>query len=418
MVVQVQSKIRIKQDAMLTADTLLIPVFNHVKQLVESLPLFTELEFDILPLLTYARKFRMFQNVIVLGTGGSCLSGKMYTNFKTTSGPKIHFIDNIDSFEWIKLFQNINPKTTGVIVISKSGNTTETLCQTLMAIEKLDGLPYCDHFLFITDQTDSAIRDIAKHYGITCLDHPSGIGGRFAGFSIVGLLPALIAGIDVKEIIAGAKDAVAIFIEDGPTIENAVLNGAFLQNDLFLKGINISVMFCYADRLRPFAEWHRQLVAESLGKRETCDTDSSDNIKRYGTTPVIAIGTIDQHSQLQLYIDGPQDKFFTFIFVGDHPHTQPVKLNGITNKILSAINGHTMSELMNAHQQATLQTIISNKIPVRSIFISELDEQAIGYLMMFSILETIALANIWKIDPFNQPGVKFVKDKVIELMQN
>jgi glucose-6-phosphate isomerase len=414
-VAQSQSKFKIKQDTVDAPSASLIPVFNHVKQMVESLQLFTELEIDILPLLTYARKFRMFQNVIVFGTGGSCLSGKMYANFKTIFGPKMHFIDNVDSYEWTELFRDIDPKTTGVIAISKSGNTTETLCQTLMAIEMWNGLPYFDHFLFITDQTENAIREIAKHYGITCLDHPLNIGGRFSGFSVVGLLPALIAGIDVKEIVAGAQNIVATFLEKGPSTANEILNGAFLQNDLFSKGKNIFVMFCYSNRLRPFAEWHRQLLAESLGKKDGGDVENS---KRYGTTPVIAMGTIDQHSQLQLYIDGPQDKFFTFIFVGDHPQTKPIKINGAINKILSVIDGCTMAELMNAHQQATLHALVHNDIPTRSIFVPKLNEYAVGQLMMFSILETLALASIWQIDPFNQPGVKFAKDRVIELIQD
>lgn len=412
-------KIKIKQDTMTISNDLLNSVFNNVKKWIDTLPLFNELGFDLLPLLAHARQFRTYQDVIILGTGGSSLSGKMYSMFKTTSGPRMHFVDNVDSYEWNKLFSKIDIKTTGVIAISKSGNTTETLCQTLMSIEKWRGLPHLEHFLFIVDPGESALREIAEYYDITCLDHPIGIGGRFSGFSVVGLLPALISGIDAKEVLSGAQEIVKAFLDEGATPENSILNSAFLQNDLFLKGVNISILFCYAERLCPFAEWYRQLWSESLGKKEHYQTtdESCNDCKRYGTTPVVALGTVDQHSQLQLYVDGPKDKFFTILSVGDHPETDPIKLNGMTNPISRSLDGHTMAELINAHQQITFQTLLQNKNPVRSLYISKLDEKSLGQLMMFAILETLSLASLWNIDPFNQPGVKSGKDKVIALMR-
>ncbi|MDR1907903.1 MAG: hypothetical protein LBQ43_03505, partial [Holosporales bacterium] len=212
-------------------------------------------------------------------------------------------------------------------------------------------------------------------------------------------------------------DSVFEFLKDGPSVDNPVLVSAFTQNDLFLKGVNISVLFCYSERLRPFAEWFRQLWAESVGKRENYDPEHYNECKRYGTTPIVAVGTIDQHSQLQLYVDGPVDKYFTILSVGDHPHTQPIRANGVGNPIAQSLNGHTMAEIFTAHQQITLQTLIENKNPTRNIFIQNLDERSLGQLMMFSILETLAIATIWNVDPFNQPGVKAGKDKVIALMK-
>jgi glucose-6-phosphate isomerase len=339
----------------------------------------------------------------------------MYSTFKDVAGPQMHFVDNVDPFKWNQLFREISPQTTGVLAISKSGNTTETICQALMAIEKWDSVP--DHFLFITDPGVSAFRKIAEYYGITCIDHPIGIGGRFSGFSVVGLLPALIAGIDTRSVLAGAKDAVEGFISNGPTEINPAIVSAFFQNDLFSKGISLSVLFCYADRLYSFAEWYRQLWAESLGKRASYEPEKINTCKRYGTTPIVSMGTIDQHSQLQLYVDGPKDKFFTIISVGDHPQTPQIRIDGVADKISQALDGHTMADLMIAHQQATLQTLIENDLPTRSIFIPSLDERSLGELMMHSILETLAIASVWKIDPFDQPGVKSCKDKVIEMMR-
>lgn len=389
-------------------------VFTTVRKWIETLPLFNELGLDLLPLLTYARKYRTFQDVIVLGTGGSCLSGKMFSTFKATAGPRMHFIDNVDPYEWTELFKKIDLSTTGVLAISKSGQTTETLFQTLLAVRKWSGLPHTDHFLFVTDPGESAMREIAEYYGITCLDHPVGIGGRFSGFSIVGMLPALIAGIDAQAVVSGAQHMVQHFLDMGADTNNAALMSAFLQSRLFDHNINMSVFFCYAQRLLPFADWYRQLWSESLGKQHTC---SEGSIIRYGTTPVVALGTVDQHSQLQLYIDGPRDKFFTVLTVGDHPETEKVELFGMTNSVSRSLNGHTMAELMEAHQQVVMQTMAEEGCEVRGIHIPKLDEYSLGQLMMFSFLETLCLASVWDIDPFNQPGVKNCKDRVIARMR-
>ncbi|MDR1597943.1 MAG: hypothetical protein LBR89_03335 [Holosporales bacterium] len=407
--------IDISQDKISISDELLIPIFSGVKKLIDTLPLFNELDLDLIELLAHARRFRAFQDVIVFGTGGSCLSGKMYATFKDATGPKMHFVDNVDPYEWNRLMNAISPQTTGIVVISKSGNTTETLCQTFMALRQWENVP--EHFLFVTDPGENALREIAEHDGITCLDHPIGIGGRFSGFSVVGLLPALIAGVDAKDVLHGASEVMCAFLQHGPFESNPVLASAYWQNDLFLKGINMSVLFCYAERLHPFAEWYRQLWSESLGKKDNYAPDCGENCKRYGTTPVVSLGTIDQHSQLQLYVDGPRDKFFTIVAVGDHPKTEPVSIGGVSNFISRALDGHTMAELFVTHQQVTQQTLVENGNPTRNIFIPEFNERSLGQLMMFSILETLALACIWRIDPFNQPGVKFGKDRVIALMR-
>lgn len=440
-------RIKIRQEALVVPEEARTEVFETVQHWIETLPLFQELELDLQPLLVAARQFRTFQDVVVLGTGGSSLSGKMYAAFKAStpegdsseaaSGPRLHFVDNVDPATWNRVVAPLNPQTTGVIAISKSGNTTETLCQTFMALDQWRGTSLSDHFLFVADPGESALREIGTYHAIPCLDHPIGIGGRFSGFSVVGLLPALIAGVDARELLAGAKETVQAFLEAGAkAAPNAVLDSAFFQAELFEQGVSQSVLFCYADRLKPFAEWYRQLWAESLGKHrplteeetealeefdEIEDPEEAEEMKelyerRFGMTPIVAMGTVDQHSQLQLYMDGPEDKFFTVLSVGDHPVTAPLDVKGITNPIAQALDGHTMAELMMAHQQVTLQTLAEEK-PTRSIHIPKLDERSLGQLMMVSILETLALAALWKIDPFNQPGVKAGKDKVIALMR-
>lgn len=426
--------------------------FETVETWIENLPLFKELDLDLQPILLAARRFRTFQDVVVLGTGGSCLSGKMYSSLKVhtssqgggdVAGPRLHFIDNVDATTWNRDILPLNPRTTGVLAISKSGNTTETLCQTFMAIDQWRGTSLSEHFLFVADPGESALREISAYHAIPCLDHPVGIGGRFSGFSVVGLLPALIAGVDVREVLAGAQDVVQAFLRARDK-ENVILDHAFTLNELFLSGIDQQVLFCYGDRLRPFAEWYRQLFAESLGKRRPAhlgsqksarsvlgmfkngpieggeadeENDSFDEREeRFGMTPLVSMGTVDQHSQLQLYMDGPNDKFYTFLTLGDHPATKPLDVKGIASPIARALNGHTMAELMLAHQKATQQGLAESK-GARTIHVPKLDERNLGQLMMISILEVLSLAAIWEIDPFNQPGVQVGKDKVLALMR-
>jgi glucose-6-phosphate isomerase len=385
--------------------------FYSVQSLIHSLPLFSELDFDLFDIVKKARIFRQFQHVIIFGIGGSCFGGKLLASLKRKSGPTVTFIDNIDSYEWNNLFENIDINTTGVISISKSGNTTETLCQTFMAIQRWSGIPLDDHFLFITDPGNSALRELADFHDIECLDHPSGIGGRFSIFSVVGLLPALIAGTDAMQVVRGAKIAVQDFLDHGASLENPALANAFFLNSMFNSGINVAVLFCYANRLLPFADWYSQLLAESLGKT-ACDGSG----KRFGVTPVIALGTVAQHSQLQLYVDGPNDKCFTILSIGEHPETARIDVGRIGNPISKALNGHTMAELMRAHQQATTQTLLQKGAPVRLIHLQDFEEETLGKLLMFAILETISTGFLWNVDPFDQPGVKQGKSRVIELM--
>ncbi|MDR0625557.1 MAG: hypothetical protein LBF72_03940 [Holosporales bacterium] len=404
-------KITIKQPNITPDEASLEHVFYSLKSLIHHLPLFSELDLDLLDIIKKARIFRKFQRVIIFGVGGSCLGGKLLASLKKKAGPTITFFDNVDSNEWANLFEDVDINSTGVISISKSGNTTETLCQTFMAIQHWSSVQIGNHFLFITDPGSSALRELADSYEIECFDHPIGIGGRFSIFSVVGLLPALISGTDATQVIRGAKIAVQNFLESGASINNTVLANSFFLDNMFKNNINIAVLFCYANRLLPFASWYSQLLAESLGKKENGNSE-----KRFGLTPVTALGTVDQHSQLQLYVDGPKDKSFTMLSLGDHPETGEVDVGNVWHPISRVLHGHSMAELLRAHQQVTTHTLLQNGAPVRLIHIPRWDEPTLGELLMFSILETIATGLLWNIDPFDQPGVKQGKSGVIEVM--
>ncbi len=355
-----------------------LPLFNHVRHF----------EIDD-ALLKHADHFKSFKDVIVLGTGGSSLGGKSLCEFASNSAPNMHFCDNIDPKTFKKLFLTINPETTGVIVISKSGSTAETLMQFMVCLDhwKNHSLTVATHFIAITEPTNNTLGKLAAEHNIPCLAHATNIGGRFAVFTNVGILPALVAGVDVDKFLKGAKSCIHKLDDNIPS--NPATLGALAQFDL---NKPISVLMPYIDQLNTFALWYRQLWAESLGKHGK------------GSTPIAALGTVDQHSQLQLFLDGPKDKFFTVITTSyDKQDDFTVQY---TSDGLSLYQGHTMGELMKAEQQATIDTLKNNGCPVRHIYLDIVDEYALGYLMMHYVIETLAMASILEVNAFDQPAVE------------
>ena len=246
--------------------------------------------------------------------------------------------------------------------------------------------------MIITEDKKSPLRDIAKIYNCYVLDHPMDIGGRYSVFSNVGLLPACIGGLNISDVRLGAYDLLQE-VYAGNFTEH--LKSSELIFSLYEeKKINISVIMTYADSLINFGKWYLQLWSESIGK----------NLK--GITPMHSIGTIDQHSQLQLYLDGPKDKFFS-IFTKNHSNLG-MKMN---DEILLKCNvnylaGKKMGDLMHAERQATLDTFVSKGFPIREIYCEEINEFTIGQLMVFSILETISICTMLNVNPFNQPAVE------------
>ncbi|MBX3487444.1 MAG: hypothetical protein KF798_06050 [Candidatus Paracaedibacteraceae bacterium] len=358
-----------------------LPLFNHVRQ------------FDIdESLTTIVSKFKSFSDIIILGTGGSSLGGKSLCEFAADSAPTTHFCDNIDPKTFKKLFKTINPATTGVIVISKSGSTAETLMQFMVCLDhwKSHQLNVSNHFVAITEPINNTLGQLAADHSIQCLDHATDIGGRFAVFTVVGILPALIAGVDVNKFLKGAKSCLHKL--DGDISSNPAVQGALIQQNLLSQGKTISVLMPYIDQLNTFALWYRQLWAESLGKNGK------------GTTPVAALGTVDQHSQLQLFLDGAKDKFFTVI-TASYDKNDDFTVN-YDAAGLSLYQGHTMGDLMEAEQRATIDTLKNNACPVRHIHLDVVDEYALGYLMMHYVIETLTMASILDVDAFNQPAVE------------
>lgn len=350
---------------------------------------------------------RLFDQVVVLGTGGSSLGGATLcrlvdSGFGRVDGPpRLRFLDNVDPSTFDALFAEVDLARTGFIAISKSGGTAETVMQTLVVIDKLverlgrENLS--TRLTVIAEAKDSPLRSIAAEFGLFCLDHDPDIDGRYSALSVTGLLPAAIAGLDVEAVRRGAATVLdaalgAERLEDAAPAVGAAINVGLAR----ARGIGQAVMMPYLDRLDRFAFWYRQLWAESLGKGG------------HGTTPIDALGTVDQHSQLQLYLDGPDDKLFTFV-LGEHAGRGPVARSALAGKAsvdLDYLMNRTMGDLLGASQRATVDTLIARGRPVRVIGFETLNEEVMGALMMHFILETVIAAHLLGVDPFGQPAVE------------
>lgn len=376
-------------------------VQDYLNDLSRSLPLFQHIRETVITseLIATVNHLKQFSDVIILGTGGSSLGGQTLCDLSDSSDCRLHFHDNIDPHTFTGLFQKLDLKNTAVLAISKSGSTAETLMQLLFCLQQFkdESLPIPHHFRVITEPKistkENPMRMLAESLGIECLDHHTGIGGRFAVFSNVGLLPALLVGLDAEKILEGARLVMeSIFVEG--RVSSFVEDVCLIYN-LMEKGITQSIMFPYVDRLRNFSFWYRQLWAESLGKNGK------------GTTPVASFGTVDQHSQLQLYLDGPKDKFFTVVTLenlsSDQLGNHPIKE---TLDCLSLYRGKSLGDVLCAEQKATIDTLKNNGCPVRHIELTEINEQSLGALMMRFILETLAMSKLLNVDPFSQPAVE------------
>ena len=361
---------------------------------------------DLAALKPHAERFAKFEHVVVTGSGGSSLSGKTLValrdqGFGPPEGrPKLWFMDNVDPATFAALIERLPLDRTGFSPISKSGGTPETIAAFLTLTAALEAkagkASLASNVLAITEATDNPLRRLATQMGCTILEHDPKVGGRFSALSLVGMLPAMIAGLDCAAVREGAASVLDPVLVANDVTGMAPAIGAALSVGLAReKGINITVLMPYVDRLNTFAFWYRQIWAESLGKEGN------------GTTPAVALGTVDQHSQVQLYLGGPADKLFTFLIQDTAGQGPALQAGG--DKALDYLAGHTMGDLLMAEADATAATTVKAGRPTRVIRIARVDERTIGALMMHFILETIFAAHLWKIDAFDQPAVEDAK---------
>jgi glucose-6-phosphate isomerase len=361
---------------------------------------------DLEALKPHAERFARLEHVVVMGMGGSSLSGKTLVALKdqgfgpAPGRPKLWFMDNVDPATYAELLARLPLERTGFIPISKSGGTPETLAQLFAILDALEAkvgkAAVGGHLIAITEATDNPLRRLAERLGATVLDHDPKVGGRFSSLSLVGMLPAMIAGLDPVAVREGAASVLDPVLAANDVTGIAPALGAALSVGLAREtGINITVLMPYVDRLNTFAYWYRQIWAESLGK---------DGL---GTTPAVALGTVDQHSQVQLYLGGPSDKLFTFLIQDTAGQGHKTSPSG--DKALDYLAGNTMGDLLLAEADATVATTVKAGRPTRTIRVTEVDERTMGALMMHFMLETIFAAHLWKIDAFDQPRVEDAK---------
>jgi glucose-6-phosphate isomerase len=359
---------------------------------------------------TAARLKAGASDIVILGTGGSSLGGQTLAQLADIgvrgaeafrAGPRMHFMDNLDPVTFAILLAKVPLATTRFVAISKSGGTGETLMQTAAALDavKRAGLESraSELFLGISEARkpgkQNGLRTLLGP-GVTVLEHDPDIGGRYSVLSNVGLLPAAALGLDVAAIRKGAAAALAPVLAGKPAVEVPAALGAALNMALATQGKTIAVLMAYADRLERFSRWYTQLWAESLGKHGK------------GTTPIGALGPVDQHSQLQLFIAGPRDKLFTVVTVdaaGLGPRIDP-KLAAQGGE--PDLGAKTIGDLVAAQGRATAETLAKNSCPVRTMHLEKLDETSLGELLMHFMLETIIAARLLGVDAFDQPAVE------------
>jgi glucose-6-phosphate isomerase len=352
------------------------------------------------------------KHLYILGTGGATLCGQTICGLCDNEilKSKITFVDNIDpkSFEFIK--NNINPSESVILVNSKSGGTLETITQFAFFAEIYEETigedKIKDHFLVVTDadSENNIIGNIANKLSIKIIPHEK-VGGRFSIFSAVGLIPASFVGLDIKSFLNGAKSELekTFIAKKSYAVTGAAIHNAFVD----IKKINATVMMPYIDRLKNYTTWYAQIWSESLGKNDIA------------TTPIRSLGTLDQHSQLQLYLGGKKDKFFNVMYVKDAKNDFKIKLNHyFSDENLDYINNKTFSQVMNSAALATIETLAKNKSPVRVFEIDVLDEFTHGAICMHSILETVLQGLAWELNPFDQPAVEQGKHLTIKMLKS
>jgi glucose-6-phosphate isomerase len=306
------------------------------------------------------KKWMKHKKFIIFGTGGSSLGGQcIHAAFPNEN---VKFVSNLDPKTLEKVFSEINPQETGFLCISKSGETLETIYQTLLALNFAKDKE--DKFVFITENKPSSLRELANQFNFLCLDHPQNIGGRFSVFSIVGMLPAVLCGINPREIRSGGQKILEKNLSD-------VLDGATFICKNFFDKMTQHVSFIYSDKLEMFGKWLAQLYAESTGKNGA------------GITPLMAMGSLDQHSQLQLYLDGEKDKIFTFLY---------------------------------ENQNSNL--FISENIPSRRIEIPQITPEILGELFMYFMLEVVFVCKTIGVNPFDQSAVEYGKTVTKKFLSN
>lgn len=366
-----------------------------------------------------------FKNFVVLGIGGSALGPSAVQQALThiryndlsaakRKGPKFFVEDNIDPERMKALLDVIDIKQTMFNVVTKSGATSETMAQYLIIYDLLKkklGENAKNHVIATTDKVKGNLIKIAKAEGFKTYYIPDGVGGRFSQLCPVGLLPAAVLNIDIKQMLSGAAYMDEL-CKNNDMYSNPALMAAVLSYLSMEKGKNISVMMPYADSLKLMADWYCQIWGESLGK----STDNQGNTVYTGQTPVKALGVTDQHSQIQLYTEGPFDKVVTFMAVSKYRKRVNIPHGCEDVPDVSFLGGHTLNELIEAERKATEYALLKAARPSNTIILPEVNAFTIGQLLFFFEMQTAFCGEMLNINTYDQPGVEEGKNATYALL--
>jgi len=350
----------------------------------------------------YAQEINQnFTDLIVIGMGGAVLNPETLISLAAnkTNNTKIHFLNNTDPIFLENLLSRIELKNCAILAISNSGQTLETISLVGVMIAeftKAESANIGKHFYFITNLKSGSLKNVANKIGATLIEHTANISGRYSGLTNVTTLPAQIAAIDVQAYILGANSVLEDFY-DNKSESQAALSAAAIHSIQKPIAVNLG----YLQQFNVFLEWYSQIIAESLGKGGN------------GITPIKGLGPNDQHSMLQLYLEGPRDKSYSLFYTKNNYTSLATadlpELGYIANKNLDDIN--------RANFEATLSALKKIGAPTRSIVLDELSASTIGALVMHSMLEVIILGHMMQLNPFNQPGVELIKTESTRIIQ-
>ena len=343
----------------------------------------------------YKKKFKKIDSFLLIGTGGSSLGAKAIISLYDKK--KINFIENLDPSTLKNFFKNNKKNSLGLLIISKSGETLEVLCLFDILINSFkSNLDLINNTLIISDKKNSTLRNIANKYSIDVLDHDKTIGGRFSCFSLTGLLPMYLAGINsikLKELVDKS------FKKD--LLSNNNVNSIFItavSQIIRKREIMGHIFLVYSDRLMNVGDWYKQLWNESLGKNGL------------GLYLISALGAVDQHSQLQMWLDGPKNLIFTIVIPKKRTHEFKVKNK--KNILPAYLNNKKMGDLLNIMAESTAAELRKAGAHVRIIYIEDDKEESVINLMTLFILEVSLIGKLIGINPFDQPAVEKVKIRI------
>ena len=365
---------------------------------------------------------------VVLGIGGSALGSialhtalnHPYYNLLPGEGrggrPRVFVPDNIDPDRFHGLLSTLDLESTIFNVITKSGSTAETMSQFMIVREMLERElgkeGAAKRIIATTDREKGSLRKAADEEGYATLPIPANVGGRFSVLSAVGLLSAAVSGIDIGELLTGARTmnarCSAPGIDDNPALAGAVLHYLSCTR----KGKVMLVMMPYSHRLKDVADWFRQLWAESLGKKYS----TAGKVVHTGQTPIKAVGATDQHSQIQLYVAGPNDKAVCFLAVEKYGSRVDIPASSGGEEDLGYLEGKSLNELIHAEMRATALTLMKNSRPNCTITLPRIDARSVGGLLFMLELQTAYAGELYEIDAFDQPGVEEGKQFTYGLM--